>query len=154
MEALARLSGYLLSHAVGALAGGAAPVPTLALERDGAREVQRFSDEDLIRAVADARDALRAKLLEARRAVLLIPSTEGPEHLLLEGAELGEPVRELRIRVRYERGPDGVSFEAPAFEFPSTADAAGRKACLAAFDTGVQEDPAGAKVWAGGRTAR
>lgn len=148
MEALARLSGCLLSQAVGVLAGGAKPVPILALERETGRELQRFSDADLIRAVADARDALRAKLLEARRAALLIPSGEEVDCLIVEGAELGEPVEELKVRLRYGHGSEGLSLDEPSFEFPSTVDAAGRKACLAAFNAGVREDAAGAKAWA------
>jgi hypothetical protein len=154
MEALARLSGCLLSQAVGALAGGASPAPTLALERDAGRELQRFSDDDLIRAVADARDALRQKLLEARRAALLIPSEAGADCLTVEGAELGEPVLELKVRLRYGRGEEGLSLDEPSFEFPSTVDAAGRRACLSAFEAGVREDEAGARAWAAGRTAR
>lgn len=149
MEGLSRLSGFLLSHAARTLAGGAQLSPTLALEGDGGRELQRFTDEDLQRAVRDARDALRQKLLTAHRAALLLmeEGADGP-HLVVEGAELGEPVRELRVTVPFQRAGGRLTLEGPRFDFPSTLRLEAQKGCLDAFQAGLAEDTAGQEAWA------
>lgn len=153
MEELSRLTGFLLSHAVGALAGGAQPVPTLALEGASGRELQRFADEDLVRAVRDAKDALRQRLLTSHRAALLLVEGDADRPLwVVEGAELADPVRELRVTVRHRLNAGRLILDEPRFDFPATYQGEQREACLAAFKAGLQEDAAGAKAWAAALT--